>query len=59
VLTLGLFLFVINALMLMLAGWVAGVMGIGFHVSGFWTAVLGAIVITLVIGFIDIVVDED
>jgi putative membrane protein len=59
VLTLGLFLLVINALMLMLTGWIADVAGLGFHVSGFWVAVLGAIVITLVTGFIDLLVDED
>jgi putative membrane protein len=59
VLTLGLFLFVINALMLMLTGWLAGLVGLGFHVSGFWTAVFAALVITLVMGFIDIVVDDD
>jgi putative membrane protein len=46
-LTLGLFLLVINALMLMFTGWLAGVLGIGFQVDGFWTAVGGSIVITL------------
>jgi putative membrane protein len=46
-LTLGLLLFVINALMLMLTGWVADQLGLGFSVDGFWTALLGAIVITV------------
>ncbi len=46
-LTLGLLLFVINALMLMLTGWVAEQLGLGFQVDGFWTALLGAIVITI------------
>ena len=41
ILTLGLFLFVINALMLMLTGWLADRLDLGFHVDGFWTAVLG------------------
>ena len=59
VLTLGLFLLVINALMLMLTAWVAGQVGIGFHVTGFWTAVWGSLVITLVNTFIDAVVLED
>ncbi|MDQ6687486.1 MAG: phage holin family protein [Actinomycetota bacterium] len=45
ILTLGLFLLVINALMLLLTGTVAGWFGLGFHVAGFWTAVLGGIVI--------------
>ena len=48
VLTLGLFLLVINALMLMLTAWIAGVVGIGFHVDGFWNALWGSIVVTLV-----------
>jgi putative membrane protein len=47
ILTLGLFLLVINAGMLMLTGWVAGQVGFGFEVAGFWTAVLGAIVVTI------------
>jgi putative membrane protein len=48
VLTLGLFLLVINALMLMLTAWFAGALNIGFHVDGFWNALLGSIIITLV-----------
>jgi putative membrane protein len=48
ILTLGLFLLVINALMLMLTSWIAEQIGLGFEVDGFWTAVLGAIVITIV-----------
>jgi putative membrane protein len=47
ILTLGLFLLVINALMLMLTGWIAEQIGLGFEVDGFWSAVLGAIVITI------------
>lgn len=54
-LTLGLFLLVINALMLMLTGWLAGRLDIGFEVSGFWTAVGGALVITLVSWGLDLV----
>jgi putative membrane protein len=59
ILTIGLFLLVINALMLMLTAWIAGQIDIGFHVEGFWTAVGGALVITLVNGFIDVAVLED
>jgi putative membrane protein len=47
-LTLGLFLIVINAWMLMLTSWIAGLLGIGWHVEGFWTAVGGAIVVSIV-----------
>ncbi len=48
VLTLGLFIFVINAIMLMLTGWFSTQWNLGFHVSGFWAALLGGIVVGLV-----------
>lgn len=48
VLTLGLFLFVINALMLWLASYLAGIFNIGFHVEGFLAAFLGALIVTVV-----------
>ena len=44
ILTLGLFTFVINALMLLMA---SGVIS-GFAVSGFWAAVFGSLLISLV-----------
>ena len=51
--TLGLFLLVINAAMLLLTGWLADVFDIGFEVTGFWPAVGGAIVITVVTWILD------
>jgi putative membrane protein len=48
ILTLGLMLIVTNALMLLLTSKVADTFGLEFHVDGFWTAVLGAIVISIV-----------
>jgi putative membrane protein len=59
ILTLGLFLWVINALMLLLTEWIAGLFGIGFHIDGFWPALWGALIITVVNWFIDLVVLED
>ncbi len=47
ILTLGLFLLVINAAMLLLTGWLSEQFGLGFHVDGFWTAVLGGVIITV------------
>ena len=47
-LTLGLLIFVINALMLLLTGWLSEQLGLGFSVDGFWTAVVGALIITVV-----------
>ncbi len=49
ILTLGIFLVIINAGLLYLASWVADhISGISFHVDSFWAAILGAIVISLV-----------
>jgi len=47
ILSFGLLLFVINALMLMLTSKISEGIGTGFHVDGFWTAVFGAIVISI------------
>ena len=46
ILTLGLFLLLLNAAMLNLAGYLVD----GFNVVGFWSAVFGAIVVSLVSG---------
>lgn len=48
VLTLGLITFVINALMLWLTSWAAQELKLDFHVDGFWPALLGALIISLV-----------
>lgn len=58
ILTLGLLLFVINALMLMLTGWLAQAFGLGFEVDGFWTAVLGAIIITIATWVLELVLPD-
>lgn len=47
-LTLGLFTFVINAVLLLLTSWIAGLLGIGFQVDGFLPALLGALVVSIV-----------
>ena len=60
ILTLGLFLWIINALMLELTAWLAGQLDLGFRVGDFfWQALLGALVITLVNWAVDAVVDDD
>ena len=48
ILTLGLFIFVINALMLMLTGWISGLLDLGFYVAGFWDAFVGGLIISIV-----------
>jgi putative membrane protein len=48
ILTLGLLLWVINAAMLLLTSAIAEELGLGFVVDGFGTALLGALVISVV-----------
>lgn len=51
IMTLGLFLVVINALMLLLTGVISAELDLGFEVADFVAAILGSIVISLV-GFV-------
>jgi len=48
IVTLGLFIFVVNAFMLWLTGAISDTFGLGFHVDGFRAAFLGALVVTIV-----------
>lgn len=48
IVTLGLFTFVLNALMLWLTSAISDALGLGFHVSGFAAAFFGALVVTVV-----------
>ena len=59
VLSLGLFLFVINGLMLLLVSRISGSLHLGFHVDGFWAAVWASIVITVIGWCVDRVMDRD
>jgi putative membrane protein len=58
IVTLGLFLLVINAVVLKLTAWLAEQLDIGFQVDGFWPALGGAIVITVVTWVVDSVIGE-
>ena len=59
VLTLGLFSLVVNALMLELTSWLSGFTPLTLDVERFfWSAVLGAVVISLVSWVIDLVVPD-
>ncbi|MEU3284325.1 phage holin family protein [Streptomyces longwoodensis] len=60
VLTLGLITLVVNALMLLLTSWLADKLDLSFHVEGFWTAVLGGLIISIVSWALNMVLpDED
>ena len=48
IITLGLFIFVINAFMLLLTSWIAQGLGLGFRVDKFLPALLGALIISII-----------
>ena len=60
ILTLGLITLVVNALMLLLTSWLAGQADLAFHVEGFWTALLGGVIISIVAWAMHVILpDED
>ncbi|GAA4285792.1 phage holin family protein [Georgenia daeguensis] len=59
ILTLGLFFLVVNALMLMLTGWITSFTDYGLRVDGFWTAVLGGLVIAIASWILHLVIPGD
>lgn len=59
VLTLGLFAFLVNALMLKIVEWISGGLGIGFTAGPFfWSTILAAIVVTLVSTLVSLFVPD-
>ena len=48
ILTFGLFLWVINAAMLMLTSWASGLIGLGWSVDGWGPAFFGALLLTII-----------
>lgn len=58
ILTFGLFALVLNGLMLWLTSSLSSVLGLGFHVSGFVPAFLGAVVVSLVSTLLGILVRD-
>ena len=59
VLSLGLFLLVINALLLLFTAWTARALGFGFHVDGFGAALVGSVLISLVSFFLSLLLPGD
>ncbi|QOV41831.1 phage holin family protein [Streptomyces chromofuscus] len=58
ILTLGLFTLIVNALMLLLTSWLADKLDLSFHVEGFWTAVLGGLIISIVSWALNVVLPD-
>lgn len=60
VLTLGLFVLVVNAFMLQIVEWLSDAFGLAFHIDHFfWDAVLAAIVVSIVSWVLSLVLPDD
>jgi putative membrane protein len=58
ILTIGLFALVVNGLMLWLTSSLSAMLGLGFHVRGFWAAFWGALVVSIVSTILSMLVRE-
>ena len=58
VLTLGLIGLVVNALLFLLTSWVAGKLHEPFHITGFWAAFWGAIIVGVVSWLLSLTLGE-
>ncbi|OIJ91974.1 phage holin family protein [Streptomyces colonosanans] len=59
ILTLGLITLVVNALMLLLTSWAASKLDLSFHVEGFWTAMVGGLIVSIVSWALNVVLPDD
>ncbi len=59
ILTLGLFVLVVNTIMLSLTVWLSGIWDLGLTSTGFWATFLGAVVISLVSSVINLLIKDD
>ncbi|GHF42912.1 hypothetical protein GCM10010218_25160 [Streptomyces mashuensis] len=59
ILTLGLITLVINAAMLLLTSWLADRLGLAFHVEGFWAALVGGVIVSVVAWAMHMILPDD
>ncbi|MAT99759.1 MAG: hypothetical protein CL608_21680 [Anaerolineaceae bacterium] len=59
ILTLGLFVLIINTIMLSLTVWLSGIFDLGLTSTGFWATFLGALVISIVSSLINLIIKDD
>lgn len=59
ILTLGLITLVINALMLLLTSWLASQLDLAFHVEGFWTSLIGGLIISIVAWAMHVILPDE
>jgi len=58
ILTIGIFALVVNGLMLWLTSGLSTAFALGFHVSGFWAAFFGALVVSIVSTVLSLVIKD-
>ena len=58
ILTLGLIALVVNALLLWLTSWLAGTLNLPWHITGFWPAFWGAIIVSVVSWLLSILIRD-
>ena len=59
IVTLGLFVLVINGLTLWLSAEIAQRVGVGFYVDGFWSALLGSLIVSVVSVILSALLSDD
>ena len=58
ILTLGLFALVVNAALFLFVSWICDQLNLPFHVTGFWSAFWGAIIVGVVSWLINLVIPD-
>ncbi|MEV8213537.1 phage holin family protein [Leifsonia sp. NPDC077715] len=48
ILTLGLISLLVNAFLLFIVSWISDAIGFGLHIDGFWSGILGALVLGII-----------
>ena len=59
IVTFGIFSLVVNGLMLWLTSSLSSALDLGFHVSGFWAAFFGALIVSIVSTLLSMMVTEE
>ena len=56
ILTLGLISLLVNAFLLFIVSWISDALGFGLHIDGFWSGVLGALVLAIIAWLLGLII---